>query len=83
MNQKIERFNWQCIPTSTAKQQILVNNFELYKMSALAAQEGNTGKTYILHYSGSKSNTRIYNVSSGPYFRRVFPQDRKISSKPA
>ena len=48
---------------------MLVNDFELYKMSALAVQEthikgygtmkltSNTGKTYILYYSGSKSNS--------------------------
>ena len=48
---------------------MLVNDFELYKMSALAVQEthikgygtmklaSNTGKTYRLYYSGSKSNS--------------------------
>ena len=46
---------------------MLVNDFELYKMFALAVQEShvkrygimkltsNTGKTYILYYSGSKN----------------------------
>ena len=46
---------------------MLVNDFELYKMSAIAVQEthikgygtmkltSNTGKTYILYYSGSKN----------------------------
>ena len=69
MNQKIGTFNCQGIRTSAAKQQMLVNDFELYKMSALAVQEthikgygtmkltSNTGKTYILYYSGSKSNS--------------------------
>ena len=67
MKQKIGTFNCQGILTSAAKQQMLVNDFELYKMSALAAQEThikgygtmkltpNTGKTYILYYSGSKN----------------------------
>ena len=48
---------------------MLVNDFELYKMSALAVQEthikgygtmkltSNTGKTYILYYSGSKNKS--------------------------
>ena len=66
MKQKIGTFNCQGILTSAAKQQILVNNFELYKMPALTVQEthikgygtmklaSNTGKTYILYYSGSK-----------------------------
>ena len=53
MSQKIGTSNCQCIPTSTAKQQMLLNNFELYKISTLAAQEKhikrNTGKTYILY----------------------------------
>ena len=47
--------------------QMLVNDFELYKMFALAVQEShikrygimkltsNTGKTYILYYSGSEN----------------------------
>ena len=47
---------------------MLVNDFELYKMSALAVQEthikrhgtmkltSNTGKRYTLYYSGSKSD---------------------------
>ena len=39
MNQKIGTFNCQGIRTSAAKQQMLVNDFELYKMSALAVQE--------------------------------------------
>ena len=59
----------QGILTSAAKQQMLVNDFELYKMSALAIQEthikgygtmkltSNTGKTYILYYSGSKNKS--------------------------
>ena len=69
MNQKIGTFNCQGIRTSAAKQQMLVNDFELHKMSGLTEQEthmkgygtmkltSNTGKTYILHYSGSKSNS--------------------------
>ena len=69
MNQKIGTFNCQGIRTSAAKQQMLVNDFELYKISALIVQEthikgygamkltSNTGKTYILYYSGSKSNS--------------------------
>ena len=48
---------------------MLVNDFKLYKMSALAVQEthikgygtmkltSNTGKTYILYYSGSKNKS--------------------------
>ena len=42
MKQKIGTFNCQSILTSAAKQQVLVNDFELYKISALALQE-----TYI------------------------------------
>ena len=69
MNQKIGTFNCQGICASAAKQQMLVNNFELFKMSALAVQEtyikgygtmkltSNTGITFILYYSGSKSNS--------------------------
>ena len=69
MNQKIGTFNCQGIRTSAAKQQMLVNDFELHKMSGLTEQEthmkgygtmkltSNTGKMYILHYSGSKSNS--------------------------
>ena len=69
MNQKIGTFNCQGIRAPTAKQKILVNNFGLYKMPALAVQEtyikghgitnltSNAGKTYILYYSGSKSNS--------------------------
>ena len=69
MNQKIGTFNCQGILTSAAKQQMLVNDFEQYKISALAVQEthikgygtikltSNTGKTYILYYSNSKSNS--------------------------
>ena len=67
MKQKIGTFNCEGILTSAAKQQMLVNNFKLYKMSALAVQEkhikrygtmkltSNTGKTYKLYYSGSKN----------------------------
>ena len=66
MKQKIGTFNCQGILTSAAKQQMLVNDFELYKMSAIAVQEthikgygtmkltSNTGKTYTLYYSGSR-----------------------------
>ena len=48
---------------------MLVNDFELQKMSGLTEQDthmkgygtmkliSNTGKTYILYYSGSKSNS--------------------------
>ena len=70
MKQKIGTFNCQvCILTSVAKQQMLVNNFELYKMSPLAVQEmhtkgyvtmrltSNTGKTHLLYYSGSKNKS--------------------------
>ena len=69
MNQKIGTFNCQGIRTSAAKQQMLVNNLELYKMPALAVQEthikghrtmkltSKTGKTYTLYYSGSKSDS--------------------------
>ena len=69
MKQKIGTFNCQGILTSAAKQQMLVNDFELYKMSAIAVQEthikgygtmkltSNTGKTYILYYSGSKNKS--------------------------
>ena len=39
MKQKIGIFNCQGILTSAAKQQMLVNDFDLYKMSALAIQE--------------------------------------------
>ena len=39
MKQKIGIFNCQGILTSAAKQQMLVNGFDLYKMSALAIQE--------------------------------------------
>ena len=39
MNQKIGTFNCKGICTSSAKQQMLVNEFELYKISALAVQE--------------------------------------------
>ena len=49
---------------------MLVNNFELYKISALALQEvhikgyrimkltSNTCKTYLLYYSGSKNKSK-------------------------
>ena len=70
MNQKIGTFNCQGIlRTSAAKQQMLVNDFELQKMSGLTEQDthmkgygtmkliSNIGKTYILYYSGSKSNS--------------------------
>ena len=69
MKQKIGTFNFQGILTSAAKKQMLVNDFELYKMSALAVQEthtkgygttrltSNTGKTYILYYSSSKNKS--------------------------
>ena len=69
MNQKIGTFNCQGILTSAAKQQMLVNDFEQYKISGLVVQEthikgygtikltSNTGKTYILYYSNSKSNS--------------------------
>ena len=39
MKQKIGTFNCQSILTSAAKEQVLVNDFELYKISALAVQE--------------------------------------------
>ena len=54
MKQKIGTFNCQGILTSAAKQQMLVNDFELYKMSALAIQE-----THIKGYGAMKltSNT--------------------------
>ena len=66
MNQKIGTVNCQDICTSAAKQQMLVKDFKLYKMSALAVQEthfkgygtmkliSNTGKSYILYHYGSK-----------------------------
>ena len=69
MKQKIRTFNCQGILTSAAKQQMLVNGFELYKMSAFAIQEthikgygtmkltSTTSKTYILYYSGSKNKS--------------------------
>ena len=69
MNQKIGTFNSQGIRTSAAKQQMLVKDFEMYKMSALAVQEmhikgyetmkltSNTSKTYTLYYSGSKNKS--------------------------
>ena len=69
MNQKIGTFNCQGICISAAKQYILVNEVELYKLSALTVQEthikgygtmkltSNTGKTYILYCSDSKSNS--------------------------
>ena len=68
MKQKIGTFNCQGILTSAAKQ-MLVNDFELYKMSALAIQEIhikgygtmkltlNTHTTYILYYFGSKNKS--------------------------
>ena len=73
MKQKIGTFNCQGTLASAAKQQMLVNDFELYKMSPLAVQEthikgygimkltSNTSKTYILYYSGSqnKSENRV------------------------
>ena len=69
MKQKIGTFNCQGILTSAIKQQMLVNDFELYKMSALTIQEthikgygtmkltSNTSKTYIVYYSGSKNKS--------------------------
>ena len=69
MNQKIGTLNCQGIRTFAAKQQMLVNDFELYKMSVLAVQKtyikryetmkltSNTGKTYILFYSCSKNKS--------------------------
>ena len=69
MNQKIGTFNCKGICTSAAKQQMLVHEFELYKISALAVQEthikgygtmkvtSNIGKTCIIHYSGSKNKS--------------------------
>ena len=69
MNQKIGTFNCQGICTSAAKQQMLVNDFELYETPALAVQgthvkgygtmklTSNTSKTYILDYSGSKTKS--------------------------
>ena len=39
MKQKIGTFNCQGILTTAANQQMLVNDFELYKMSVLAIQE--------------------------------------------
>ena len=69
MKQKIRTFNCQGILISAAKQQMLVNDFEQYKMSALAIQEmhikgygtmkltSDTGKTYICYYSGSKNKS--------------------------
>ena len=39
MKQKIGTFNCEGILTFAAKQQMLVNDFELYKMSTLAIQE--------------------------------------------
>ena len=76
MKQKIGTFNCQGILTSAAKQQMLVNDFELYKMSAIAVQEthikgygtmkltSNTGKTYILYYSAVKINQKMELASS-------------------
>ena len=67
MNQKIRTFNCQGIRASAAKQQMLVNDFEMYKIFALAVQEthikgygtmqltSKTGKTYMLYHSGSKN----------------------------
>ena len=69
MKQKIGTFNCQGILTSAAKQQMLVNDFELHKMSAVAVQEthikgygtmkltSNTCKTYILYYFGSENKS--------------------------
>ena len=69
MKQKTGTFNCQGILTSAVKQQMLVNDFELSKLSALAVQEthikgygtmkltSNTTKTYILYHSGSKKNS--------------------------
>ena len=70
MNQKIGTFNCQGIRTSAAKQQMLVNLFELYKMSGIASQEthfkgygtmkltSDIGKKYILYYSGSRNKSK-------------------------
>ena len=76
MKQKIGTFNCQGILTSAAKQQMLVNDFELYKMSSLAVQEthikgygtmkltSNTGEAYILYYSGSKNKSENGELAS-------------------
>ena len=49
MKQKIGTFNCQGILTSAATQKTLVNDFETYKMSALAIQE-----THIKGYGTMK-----------------------------
>ena len=69
MKQKTGTFNCQGILTSAVKPQMLVNDFDLCKVSALAVQEthikgygtmkltSNTTKTYIRYYSGSKKKS--------------------------
>ena len=68
MKQRIGTFNCQGILTSKAKQQMLTNDFEKYKLTALTIQEthirgygtvnltSSTGKPYILYYSRSEIN---------------------------
>ena len=101
MNQKIRTFNCQGIHKSAAKQQMLVNDFKLYKMSALAVQEthikgygamklrSNTSRTYILYYSGSKSNsengvdiilTSDVNAEFDPICERIYKESIKVNS---
>ena len=77
MNQKIGTSNCQVIiRTSAAKQQMLVNDFEMCKLSELVVQEAhikgygtikltlNTGKICILYYSGSKNKSKMELASS-------------------
>ena len=69
-NIKIGSFNCQGIATSTAKQQMLADDFEKYQMDALTIQEthmkgygaitltSSTGKNYLLYYSGNETKSR-------------------------
>ena len=47
MNQKTGTLNCQGMCTSAAKQQMLINDFELYKMSGLAVQETCTARSRL------------------------------------
>ena len=90
MNQKIGTFNSQGICISAAKQYILVNEVELYKLSALTVQEthikgygtmkltSNTGKHKYFIFPAVKINQKTELVSS---YHPMFTQNLILYTK--